>query len=163
MLYLLHFVSKEITLSEETSKKCKWDMSFYLFMILLDGILSPGQLIIIPVLMLAIDLSFLLGSFKLNQSDELSLNKKLASHLLKGKLPQLWGGSTWLTPGYGHWSLKAPLCWEWLNHTKNDQLGNYEIMLGALWTMSIIILRESDWYGNQWICGTNLWPSHLQG
>ena len=58
-------------------------------MILLDGILSPGQLIIIPVLMLAIDLRFVLGSFKLNQSDELSLNKKLASRLLKGKLPQL--------------------------------------------------------------------------
>ena len=128
----------------------------------------------IPALMLAIDLSFLLGSFKLNQNDELSLNKKLTSHLLKGKLPQLWEGSTWLTLGYGHngpplqysclenpidrgawWavfhgvtksriqlsdftslyghlSLKAALCWEWLNHTKNDQLGNYEIMLGAL-------------------------------
>ena len=78
-------------------------------MILLDGVLSPGQLII-PALMLAIDLSILLGSFKLNRNDELSLNKKLTSHLLKGKLPQLWGGSTWLTPGYGHLSLKAPLC-----------------------------------------------------
>ena len=44
-------------------------------MILLEGILSPDQLII-PALMLAIDLSFLLGSFKLNLSDELSLNKK---------------------------------------------------------------------------------------
>ena len=84
-------------------------------MILLDGVLSPGQLII-PALMLAIDLSILLGSFKLNRNDELSLNKKLTSHLLKGKLPQLWGGSTWLTPGYGHLSLKAPLCWEQLNH-----------------------------------------------
>ena len=78
-------------------------------MILPDEILSPGQLII-PALMLAIDLSFLLGSFKLSQSDRLSLNKKLTSHLLKGKLPQLWGGCTWLTPGYGHLSLKAPLC-----------------------------------------------------
>ena len=104
---------------------------FYLFRILLYGILSPGQLII-PALTLAIDLSFLLGSFKLNQSDELSHNKKLTSHLLKGKLLQLWGGSTWLTPGYGHLSLKAPLCWEWLNHTKNDQPGNYETRLGAL-------------------------------
>ena len=80
-------------------------------MILLDGILSPGQLTI-PALMLAIELSFLLGSFKLNQSEALSLNKKLTSHLLKGKLPQLWGGSTWLTPGYGHLSLKALLCWK---------------------------------------------------
>ena len=100
-------------------------------MILLDGVLSPGQLII-PALMLAIDLSILLGSFKLNRNDELSLNKKLTSHLLKGKLPQLWGGSTWLTPGYGHLSLKAPLCWEQLRHTKNDQPGNYETRLGAL-------------------------------
>ena len=61
---------------------------FYLFMILLDEILSHGQLII-PALILAIDLSFLLVSFKLNRSDELSLNKKLTFHLLKGKLPQL--------------------------------------------------------------------------
>ena len=67
-----------------------------------------------------------------HQPGELSLNKKLTSHLLKGKLLQLWGGSTWLTPGYGHLSLKAPLCWEWLNHTKNDQPGNYETRLGAL-------------------------------
>ena len=104
---------------------------FYLFIIILDGILLPGQLKI-PALRLAIDLSFLLGSFKLNQSDELSLNKKLTSHLLKGKILQLWGGSTWLTPGYGHLSLKAPLCWERLNHTKNGQPGNYETRLGAL-------------------------------
>ena len=34
--------------------------------------------------------------------------------------------------GYGHLSLKAPLGWEWLNHTKNDQPGNYETRLGAL-------------------------------
>ena len=34
--------------------------------------------------------------------------------------------------GYGHLSLKASLCWEWLNHTKNDQPGNYETRLGAL-------------------------------
>ena len=48
---------------------------FYLFMILQDGLLSPGQLKI-HALMLAIDLSFLLESFELNWSDELSLNKK---------------------------------------------------------------------------------------
>ena len=45
-------------------------------------------------------------------------------------------------PGYGHLSLKAPLCWKWLNHTKNDQPGNYETRLGAVWTMPIITLRE---------------------
>ena len=39
---------------------------------------------------------------------------------------------TWLTPGYGHSSLKVPLCWEGLNHTKNDQPDNYETRLGAL-------------------------------
>ena len=102
---------------------------FYLFIIILDGILSPGQLKI-PALRLAIDLSFLLGSFKLNRSDELSINKKLTSHLFKGKLLQLWGGSTWLISGYGH--LKAPLCWQGLNHTKNNQPGNHETSLGAL-------------------------------
>ena len=26
--------------------------------------------------------------------------------------------------GYGYLSLKAPVCWEQLNHTKNDQTGN---------------------------------------
>ena len=44
-------------------------------MILLDEILSHG-LLIIPALMLSIDLSFLLGSFKLKQSGKLSLNFK---------------------------------------------------------------------------------------
>ena len=71
-------------------------------------------------------------SLKFIRSDELSLNRNLTSHLLKGKLPQLWGGCTWLTPGYGHLSFKAPLCWERLNHTKNDQPGNYEARLGTL-------------------------------
>ena len=32
---------------------------------------------------------------------------------------------------------KAPLCWKWLNHTKNDQPGNYETRLGALWTIPL--------------------------
>ena len=58
--------------------------------------------------------------------------RKLTSHLLKGKLPQLPGGSIWLTPGCGHLSLKAPLCWQWVNHANNDQAGNYETRLGAL-------------------------------
>ena len=48
-------------------------------------------------------------SLKFIRSDELSLNRNLTSHLLKGKLPQLWGGSTWLSPGYGHLGLKAAL------------------------------------------------------
>ena len=74
--------------------------SYSIFTILLDGILSPGKLII-PALMLAIDLSFLIGSFKLNWNDELNLTEKLTSQLLKGKVPQLWSGSTWLAPGYG--------------------------------------------------------------
>ena len=60
-------------------------------MILLEGILSPDQLII-PALMLAIDLSFLLGSFKLNLSDELSLNKKKNNFSsIKRKTPTIMG------------------------------------------------------------------------
>ena len=62
-----------------------------IFMILLDGILSPGQLIIPALGMLAIDLTFLLLSFKLSWSDEVSLNKKLTSYLFKGKLPTTLG------------------------------------------------------------------------
>ena len=74
---------------------------FCLFLILLDGILSPGQLII-PALMLAIDLSFLLGLLKFNQSDKLSLRQKTNLSSIKGKLPQLWDGSVRLAPGIGH-------------------------------------------------------------
>ena len=48
---------------------------FYLFRILLYGILSPGQLIL--ALTLATDLNFLLGTLKLYQNENLSLNQKL--------------------------------------------------------------------------------------
>ena len=51
---------------------------------------------------------------------------------IKRKLPQLGGGSAWLTPGYDHLNLKVPLCWKRLNHTKNDQPGNYETRLDTL-------------------------------
>ena len=61
-----------------------------IFMILLDGILSPGQLII-PAVILAIDLRFLLGSFKLKWSDELSLNKKINLSSMKRKNPTIMG------------------------------------------------------------------------
>ena len=30
----------------------------------------------------------------------------------------------YLTPDYGHLSLKAPLCWEQLNHTNDNQPKN---------------------------------------
>ena len=82
-----------------------------------------------------------------------SQSKTVTSHLLKGKLPQLWDGSMWLTPGYGHLSLKAPLCWGQLNHTKDDQPSNIR-KLGWLpyeQCLHIITLRESDWYGTDWV------------
>ena len=41
--------------------------------------------------MLAIDLSFLLGSFKLNQSDELSINKKINLSSINRKIPTIMG------------------------------------------------------------------------
>ena len=59
-------------------------------MILLDEILSSGQLII-PALILAIGLCFLLGSFKLNQSNELSLNQKTNLSSIKRKTPTIMG------------------------------------------------------------------------
>ena len=52
--------------------------------------------------MLAIDLSFLLGLLKFNQSDKLSLRQKTNLSSIKGKLPQLWDGSVRLAPGIGH-------------------------------------------------------------
>ena len=53
-----------------------------------------------------------------------SQSKTVTSCLLEGNLPQLWDGFMWLTPGYGHLSSKAPLFWEQLNHTKDNQLSN---------------------------------------
>ena len=50
--------------------------------------------------------------------------KKVNSRLLGGTLPQFWNVFIWLTPGYGHLSLEAPLCWEQLNHTKDSQPNN---------------------------------------
>lgn len=38
----------------------------------------------------------------------------------------------WLTPGYGHLSLKAPLCQEQLNHTKDNQLTAVGNWVGCL-------------------------------
>ena len=73
--------------------------------------------------------------------------------------PQLWDGSTWLTPGYGHLRLKEPLCWKKLNHTKKDQHIN-NMKLG--W---VICESQKEWLVSirtQWICGTNLWPQHLK-
>ena len=80
-------------------------------MILLDGIPSPGQLIM-PALTLAINLSFFLLP-KLNQ------NKK-SFHKGEENLPQLWDGFMKVTPGYGNLSLKSPICWEQLNRTKES-------------------------------------------
>ena len=85
---------------------------FRSLLILLDGIPSPGQLLM-PVLALVVNLSFLLV-LKLNQSNKQSFSK--------GKnLPQLWDGFIY-TPGYGN--LKSPLCWKQLNHTKDNQSNN---------------------------------------
>ena len=71
---------------------------FCLLMILLEGILSPGQLII-SALTLAIDLSFPLGSLKVNQNNKLSLNLSLKLSLNQKlsstkKKTQLWNEST---------------------------------------------------------------------
>ena len=58
-----------------------------------------------------------------------------------------------LTPGCGHLSLKAPLCWGQLNHSKDDQPSNIR-KLGWLpykQCLHIITLRESDCYGTDWV------------
>ena len=58
-------------------------------------------------------MNFLLESLKINQDNkDKSQLKTIIPHLLEGNLSQLWGGFTWLTPGYHHLSLKTPLCWE---------------------------------------------------
>ena len=105
-------------------------------MILLDGILSPGQLIM-PALTLAINLHFLL-LFKFNQSNKQSFSK--------GKnLPQLWDGFIY-TPGYGN--LKSPLCWKQLNHTKVNQSSNTRKLAYVPYRQCqyIISLEDKDSY-----------------
>ena len=51
-------------------------------------------------------------------------SKNITSPLLEGTLPQLWDGFIQLTLGYGHLSLRAPLCREHLNHIKDNQPNN---------------------------------------
>ena len=51
-----------------------------------------------------------------------SQSKTVTSHLVEENLQQLWDGFMWLTPGY--LSLKASLCWEQLNHTKDNHSSN---------------------------------------
>ena len=60
---------------------------FCLFMTLLDGILSPGQLIT-PALMLAIDFSLRVIQ---TQSDNLSLNQKTNLSSIERKIPTIMG------------------------------------------------------------------------
>ena len=55
-------------------------------------------------------MKFPLGSLKLSQNNELSLNQNCKLLILEGNLAHLWVGFIFLTPGYGHLSLKAPLC-----------------------------------------------------
>ena len=77
-----------------------------------------------------------------------------------------------LTPGCGH--LSAPLCWDQLNHTKDNQPNNFRKFGWVPYEqcLHIITLRDIDWYGTdcvrrpeiqwvtlnrtQWIGGTNL-------
>ena len=88
---------------------------FRSLLILLDGIPSPGQLIM-PALTLAISLSFLL-LLKLNQS-----NKKCFS---KGKKsPTIMGWIYIDNTRLCNLGLKSPLCWKQLNHTKDNQSSN---------------------------------------
>lgn len=42
---------------------------------------------------------------------------------LGGTIPQ-YKTNPWLTPGHGHLSTKAPLCWEQLNHIKMNSPNN---------------------------------------
>ena len=94
----------------ENLLKKKIIVIFRSLLIILDGIPSPGQLIM-PALTLAINLSFLL-LFKFNQSNKQSFSKGI-------NLPPLWDGFI-----YDNLGLKSPLCWKQLNHTKDNQSSN---------------------------------------
>ena len=52
------------------------------------------------------------------------------------------GGSTRLTPAYGHLSLKAPLCWDQLNHSKNDQPHNIMRQGWVLYELCLLLSLE---------------------
>ena len=78
-------------------------------LVLLDEIPSLNQLII-PSLILAINISFSL-LLKFNQRNKQNFNQGI-------KPPTVMG---WI---YGNLNVKAPLCWEQLNHTKDKQSSN---------------------------------------
>ena len=132
--------SNWLALRKFTQKKKKNYRHIQVTVILLDGIPSPGQLIM-PALTLAINLCFLL-SLKLNQSNKQSFSKG-------GKhLPQLWDGFVQITPGYGNLSLKSPLCWKQLNHTKVNQSSNTRKLAYVPYRQCqyIISLEDKDSY-----------------
>ena len=61
---------------------------------------------------------------------------------MKGKFPQLWDRPIWLTQGYDHLSLKASVCWEQLNHTKNDQPDNIIRQGQVLYELCLLLPLE---------------------
>ena len=86
-------------------------------MILLGGILSPGQLRILA-LMLAIDLNFLLVSFKFNQSHDKNLKKKKKKNInlssIERETPKIMGWIYMVNIGLsleGLMSSETPILW----------------------------------------------------
>ena len=87
---------------------------------------------------------FSLRDTQSEQRPESQSKKPTTSCLLKEKLPQLWDGSICLTPDYDHLNLKALLCWEQLNHTKNDQPGNTMRQSWVLYELCLFLPIERE-------------------
>lgn len=59
----------------------------------------------------------------------------------------------WLKTRYGHLNMKAPICWEQTDHTKDNQPSNTH----KFWWIPpencqyTITLRTSSWFGTDWL------------
>ena len=90
-------------------------------LLILVGIPSPGQLLM-PALTLAANMNFPL-LLKFNQSNKQNFDQGI-------RPPTIMGWIYVVNRDYGNLSLKALLCWEQLNHTKDNQSSSS--MLGTI-------------------------------
>ena len=74
--------------------------------------------------------------------------------------------SNWLKYSwYGHLSPKTPLCWEQLNHTKDNPPNNSRKLGWVSYEncQCTISLKDSDCYGTDWVRRPEIYCCHLTG
>lgn len=111
--------------------------------------------LIIPALTLSINKNFLLGSFQLSLNNELSLSRNCNLLFIRKGTPHENVGWIYVV-NIRLWSfkfIKAPLHWEQLNHTRDDQSSNIRKSDRVPYDqcLHITTLRDSGWYGTDWV------------